>query len=291
MVSDASAILSGMIVSAGTVLAVAGASKVCGTVRGTEADSAIRRALGVALRRWRLAELGAGTAECVTGAIVCSGLLPAPGGAAMAGLGAAFTGLLLYARRTRAAGGCGCFRWGGAAPGVVTWRAITRAGLVLAAGVVCTARPTAAPPPFFRPWFYAGYAGGLIILASMSEELIPERLVCSWRRWRPAGRSLAALAEHPVFRAMAGSVGPFGTTYGHRSGGCSEEYWFATPFCPQNAHHVVAFHVRHLPRGGLAVHASLQAHLPRIAHWRKWPGSLASFEEPQPYGQQSRRTS
>jgi hypothetical protein len=279
MVFSASAVLGGVIVSTGTLLAVAGASKVYATVRGTEPDSAIRQALRVGPRCWRLAELGGGIVECTAGALVCSGILPRLGGVTTAGLGTAFMGLLLHARRAGATGGCGCFRWGRAKPDAVTWRVITRAGLIMIVGVLYTARPTATPPPFSQPWFYVGYGGGLILLASLSMQSLPDRLRCSWP-WRPARKTFAALAKHPAFRAVAKSVGPFGAYYGYRRDRCSEHYWFATPSWPQTADRVVAFQVRHLPQGTLAVHASLQAHLPRNVHWRRWPGSMAWLEEP-----------
>jgi hypothetical protein len=100
--------LDGLAASCGALLALAGASKVYRGVRGLAGDTAIRRALRIPWRWWRVAEPAAGCAECVVGVVVCAGLLRVAGAAVMAGMGGTFCALLGYARVKGVAGGCGC---------------------------------------------------------------------------------------------------------------------------------------------------------------------------------------
>lgn len=264
MSPTAAAFLAGVIDSAGALLVIAGAGKVHEALHRARADSAIRWALRIGPRQWRIAELAAGTVECATGLLVCARILPAEGGAAMAGLGVVFAGLLIHARRVGAPGGCGCIGWTRrhvtAKP--VTLREITRAALIVIAGVLSIAIRWPGPPPFRQPWFYGGAAAGLLILVLLSADAAPDILRCGWRRRRTARGTLAALTRHPVFQAMAKSVGPFAPEFGHRSAGCTEEYWFAASQGRLRARQVTVFQVTHLRDGALAVHATLRDSTP-----------------------------
>ena len=279
MVPGAADVLSGMIVSAAALLVAAGAAKMHGAVRGTDGDSAIRRAIGIWPGHWRLVEAGAGAAECVTGAAVCAGIFPALAGATMAGLGAVFTALLLHARRAAVPGGCGCFRWRHAEAGAVTWLAIVRAAWILAAGLANVALSRPGPPPFARPWFYAGVAAGSIMLALLSTDPASYRGLCGWQRWLPIRGTLARLIRHPVFAAMAGSAGPFGQEFGYRRAGCAAEFWFRASPESQCQPGTVVFLVRRLPGRALAVHASVQDTMPGAARQRAWAGLPAPAEK------------
>ena len=100
-----------MPVSCGAVLVVAGASKLYRGIRGLDDVTAVRRALRSRRRHWRLFGLAAGAAECVTGAVVCSGAYRVLGGASLATLGAVFCAVLAYVLVKRVPGSCGCIRW------------------------------------------------------------------------------------------------------------------------------------------------------------------------------------
>ena len=79
-------VISGCAVSCGAVLVVAGASKLYRGLRGLDEMTAIRRALRMPRRQWRLFSMTAGGVECVVGALVCSGAYPMLGGASLAAL-------------------------------------------------------------------------------------------------------------------------------------------------------------------------------------------------------------
>jgi len=274
MVPGAAEVLSGMVVSAAALLVAAGAAKIHGAVRGTDGDSAIRRALGIWPGHWRLVEAAAGAAECATGAAVCAGIFPVLAGATMAGLGAVFTALLLNARRAAVPGGCGCLRWRHGEAGAVTWLVIARAGWILAAGLASVALPRPGLPFFARPWFYAGVAAGSIMLALLSAAPASYRGLCGWQRWLPVRGTLASLTRHPVFAAMAGPAGLFGQEFGYRRAGCAEEFWFRASPESQCRPGAVVFRVMRLPGGALAVHASVRDAMPPAARRRAWPGPL-----------------
>jgi hypothetical protein len=70
-------VISGCAVSCGAVIALAGASKLYRGIRGLDDMTAIRRALRMPRRQWRLFGLTTGGTECVVGAVVCSGAHPA----------------------------------------------------------------------------------------------------------------------------------------------------------------------------------------------------------------------
>ena len=134
-------VISGCAISCGAFLAVAGASKLYRSVRALDDMTAIRRALRMPRRQWRLFGLTAGGVECVTGLLVCGGAYPLLGGAGLAGLGAGFCVLLAYVLVKQTPGGCGCIRWRTApetAADAVTWRAVARGGTLLGAGIAYT---------------------------------------------------------------------------------------------------------------------------------------------------------
>src|SRR5271170_5023457 len=136
--SGVSLFAAGFVASCGGLLVVAGASKLYRAARRVPASSAVRRALGVTKRRWRRVEAAAGGLECAVGVVVCAGVFPVLGGAAMAVLGAVFCVLLGYARARRVPGGCGCVQWrapSGPAAEAVSWRELARGVVLAGAGV------------------------------------------------------------------------------------------------------------------------------------------------------------
>ena len=76
--------IAGCAASCGAVLIVAGASKLYRGIRGFDDMTAIRRALRMPQRQWRLFGLAAGATECLVGALVCSGAYPVLSGASLA---------------------------------------------------------------------------------------------------------------------------------------------------------------------------------------------------------------
>jgi hypothetical protein len=263
--------IAGCAASCGAVLAVAGASKLYRGMRGPDDMTAIRRALRMSRRQWRLFGLAAGGAECVAGALVCSGAYPVPGGASLAALGAVFCALLAYVLVRQVPGGCGCIRWRTATPTAseaVSWRAVARSGMMLGVGIASAAvSPDLADAPG-RYWFGAGAAAGLAVLVLLSMAGPVRTPVCRRPLLRGTRTTLRALASHQSFAAMAGSAGPFGPVARYRRTGCTDEFWF-TPLAGQGGRAVV-FAVRRTAAGGrLAVHTSLRD--PRASGTRR-PG-------------------
>jgi len=272
--SAAAPVLAGCAASCGALLALAGSSKVYRAARGTGGDSAIRRALRMTRRRWRRAELAAGGLECAVGALVCAGIYPAAGDAAMAVLGAAFCALTGYARARRLPGGCGCIEWRPVqrrAAEPVSRRDVARAAIVLGAGLGGAAGTSAAgargaATAFGDPRFIGGALAGAAILVLLSVRAVPRTPVCGRRAWFPARAALRALTRHPVFRAMAESAGPFGPVALHRRAGCADEFWFTPAPRPgeaadagQGQGRAVVFLASYSgPRRALAVQASVR---------------------------------
>jgi hypothetical protein len=271
--SGASLLFAGCVASCGALLVVAGASKLYRAARRVPDDSAVRRALRVTRRRWRRAEPAIGVLECTVGVIVCAGVYPVLGGAAMAAAGTGFCILLGYARVHRVPGGCGCIEWRAApvpAAGTVTWRELARGALVAVAGVAGAVLLRGQAGAFGRPWFWAGVAAGGAVLVVLSLRVLPRTPVCRRPVWFPARVTLRALAGHGVFAAMAGSAGPFGPVVRYRRAGCSQEFWF-TPLLPPAAERdrarAVVFRVRHMAPGeDLAVQASVRD-VPAAGDW------------------------
>jgi hypothetical protein len=253
-------VISGCAVSCGAVVAVAGASKLYRGIRGLDDMTAIRRALRMPRRQWRLFGLTAGGMECVVGAIVCSGAYPVLGGASLAALGAVFCALLAYVLIKRVPGGCGCIRWRTAtetAAEAPTWRAMARSGMLLGVGVAHTVVSIGAGNAPRQYWFGGAVAAGITALALLSMPRPVRTPVCRRPLWRKTRTTLRALASHESFAAMADSAGPFGPVARYRRTGCTDEFWFTVP--PGQGNQAVVFQVnRAAPGARLAVHMSLR---------------------------------
>jgi hypothetical protein len=254
------------------VLVVAGAGKLYRGVRGLDDMTAIRTALRMPRRQWRLFGLAAGVVECAVGVVVCSGRFGVPGGVALACLGAVFCALLGYVRVKKVSGDCGCIRWrpssSGAGPaGVPPWRAIARGGMLLGAGVAyagVSAGTAGAPRQSW--WFAGGLAAGLAVLALLSLPSLTRTPRCRRPLWRQTSATLRALASHDAFAAMAGSAGPFGPVVRYRRTGCTDEFWFTVP--AGEGSRAAVFQVRRAAHGTrLAVHTSLRDVAAPDANW------------------------
>jgi methylamine utilization protein MauE len=252
-------VISGCAVSCGAVLAVAGASKLYRGIRGLDDMTAIRRALRMPRRQWRLFGLAAGGTECVTGAVVCSEAYPVPGGASLAALGAVFCALLAYVLVKRVPGGCGCIRWRTAtetAAEASTWRAMARSGMLLGTGVASMVVPAGAADAPRQYWFGGGVVAGITVLV-LSMPGPVRTPVCRRPLWRKTRTTLRALASHEIFTAMAGSAGPFGPMVRYRRTRCTDEFWFTDP--TGQGSQAVVFQVNQAAPGArLTVHASLR---------------------------------
>jgi hypothetical protein len=274
--SQGGLLLAGCVVCCGAVLVLAGLSKLQRGVRGIDGGAAIRRALRMPRRRWRRAELAIGGVECLTGALVCTGVRPVAASAAMAALGATSCVLLLYIYKKRFPGDCGCLTWRKTvAAEKVTWRAIARAAMVLGAGTGGAVAGTASAGAFRHPWFYPGVAAAALVFVLLSTRLMARTPVCHRRLWRPARAGLRALAAHDTFAAMAASAGPFADVAGYRRDGCTEEFWLSPVGGPGGARaggpgrpRAAVFRVSYpAPDGPPAVHASLRDARAMDAGW------------------------
>ncbi len=268
-------VIAGCAASGGVVLVVAGAGKLYRGARGRQDMTAIRTALRVPRRQWRLFGLAAGGAECAVGGVVCSGRFGVPGGVALACLGAVFCALLGYVRVKKVPGDCGCIRWRpssasgasaseGAAPG---WRAIARGGMLLGTGVAyAVVSAGMAEPPRQSWWFAGGLAAGLAVLLLLSTPDLMRTPRCRRPLWRQTSATLRALASHDAFAAMAGSAGPFGPVVRYRRTGCTDEFWFTVP--ADEGSRAAVFQVRRAAHGTrLAVHTALRDVAAPDANW------------------------
>lgn len=253
-------VISGCAVSCGAVLAVAGASKLYRGIRGLDDMTAIRRALRMPRRPWRLFGLIAGATECAVGAVVCSGAYPVLGGASLAALGALFCALLAYVLVKQVPGGCGCISWRTAtepAAEALTWRAFARGGMLLGVGIASMVASAGAADAPRQYWFGAGVAAGVAVLVLLSMRGPVRTPVCRRPLWRTTHTTLRALASHEMFAAMAESAGPFGPVARYRRTGCTDEFWFTA--LADQASQAVVFRVRRpAPGARLAVHTSLR---------------------------------
>jgi len=253
-------VISGCAVSCGAVLVVAGASKLYRGIRDLDDMTAVRRALRMPRRQWRLTGLAAGGVECVTGLLVCSGAYPVLGGAGMAALGAVFCVLLGYVLVKQIPGGCGCISWRTApetAAETVTWRALARSGMLLGAGIaymIVSAEAANAPR---RDWFAGGVVASGTVLVLLSMRMPVRTPVCRRPLWRQTRTTLRVLASHEMFAAMAASAGPFEPVARYRRTGCTDEFWFATG-TGQDSQAVVFQVHQAAPGARLAVHTSLR---------------------------------
>jgi hypothetical protein len=239
---------------------VAGASKLYRSIRSLEEMTAIRRALRMPRRQWRLFGLAAGGVEGVTGLLVCSGTYPVLGGVGLAGLGAVFCVLLAYVLAKKIPGGCGCIRWRTApetAAEAVTWRAVVRGGTLLGAGIAYVLAAADAANAPRGDWFGAGVVAGGAVLVLLSVRTPVRTPVCRRPLWHQTRATLRALTSHEMFAAMAASAGPFEPLARYRRTGCTDEFWF-TAAAGQNCDAVVFQVHQAAPGARLAVHASLR---------------------------------
>jgi hypothetical protein len=253
-------IISGCAISCGAVLIAAGASKLYRSMRVLDDMTAIRRALRMPRRPWRLTGLAAGGVECVTGVFVCSGAYPVLGGAGMAALGAMFCILLAYVLVKQIPGGCGCVRWRTApetAAEAVTWRAMARSGMLLGAGIAYTLVSAGAANAPRGTWFGGGVVVSGTVLVLLSMHMPVRTPVCHRPLWHQARTTLRALASHEMFAAMAASAGPFEPMARYRRTGCTDEFWF-TAVTGQDSEAVVFQVHQAAPGARLAVHTSLR---------------------------------
>jgi hypothetical protein len=253
-------VISGCAVSCGAVLVVAGASKLYRGIRGLPDVTAIRRALRMPRRQWRLFQLAGGGVECLTGVLVCSGAYPVSAGAALAVLGAVFCALLAYVLVKQVPGGCGCVRWRATpetSAEALTWRAMARGGMLLGVGIAYLVVSADAADGTRQVWFGVGVAAGVTVLALLSMPRPVRTPVCRRPLWRQTRTTLRALAGHEMFTAMAASAGPFQPVARYRRTGCTDEFWF-TALTDQGGQAVVFQVHQAVPGPRLAVHASLR---------------------------------
>ena len=253
-------VIAGCVASCGAVLVVAGVSKLYRGLRGLEDTTAIRRALPMPRRHWRLFGLAAGGAESVTGVVVCSGAYPVLGGASLAALGAVFCALLTYLLVKQVPGDCGCISWrtvtASSAEGL-TWRPMARAGMLLGAGLAYLMISADAAKVPRQYWFGGGVVAGAAILVLLSMPGPVRIPACRRPGWRRTRTTLRALVGHETFAAMASSAGPFGPMAWHRRSGCTDEFWFAA-LAGRGGQAVVFRVYRAAPGAQPAVHASLR---------------------------------
>jgi hypothetical protein len=253
-------VIAGCAVSCGAVLVVAGTSKLYRAVRGLDDMTAIRRALRMPRRQWRLFGLTGGGGECVTGAIVCSGAYPLLGAASLATLGTLFSALLAYVFVKQVPGGCGCIRWRTAAETAdeaLTWRAMARSGMLLGVGIAYAAVAADGANAPRQYWFGGGVVAGVTVLVLLSMPGPVRTPVCHRPLWRQRRTTLRALVGHEMFAAMADSAGPFGPVAWYRRTGCTDEFWF-TAVAGQSGQAVVFQVYRPAHGARLAVHTSLR---------------------------------
>ena len=253
-------VIAGCAASCGAVLIVAGTSKLYRGIRGFDDMTAIRRALRMPRRQWRLFGLAAGSTECLVGALVCSGAYPVLGGVSLAALGAVFCAVLAYAVFAHVPGSCGCIRWRAATETgaeALTWRAIARSGILFGVGVAYTVVSVGAAHAPRQYWFGPGVVAGITVLVLLSMPVPVRTPVCRRPLWRTTRTTLRALASHSSFAAMADAAGPFGPIARYRRTGCTDEFWFTVP--PGQGNLAVVFQVnRAAPGARLAVHVSLR---------------------------------
>jgi hypothetical protein len=250
--------IAGCAASCGAVLIVAGASKLYRGTRGFDDMSAIRRALRMPQRRWRLFGLIAGGVECVAGAVVCSGAYPVLSGVSLAALGAVFCAVLAYVVFAHVPGSCGCIRWRAVTETgaeALTWRAIARSGIMFGVGVAYTVVSVRAAHAPRQYWFGPGFVAGTAVLVLLSMPVPVRTPVCRRPLWRKTRTTLRALASHEIFAAMAGSAGPFGPVARYHRTGCTDEFWFTVP-ADQGGQAVVFQVSRAAPGARLVIHAS-----------------------------------
>ena len=256
----------GAIAACGALLVLAGALKLYRSVRDEGYGTSVQRALRLKAGPWRVVQACAGSLECATGSAVCVGWHPVPVGIVLASQGAAFAGVLVYIGRKGIAGDCGCLkRAAQAADHVVPRRAVLRACVLIAAGVVKAAAgvpPVGSPGDANRALASAVAFAAFALLVSVDLEWRTPR--CRRPLWFPRRQTVAELRAHGVFQAMAASAGPLGDRVAYLRAGCVDEFRFPAA---DDETRLVAFRVsRSGPAGALAVRASIEAVVPGADH-------------------------
>ncbi|HEY3868929.1 MAG TPA: hypothetical protein VGM10_11290 [Actinocrinis sp.] len=235
---------------------------------GGSGASSVQRALRLKAGSWRAVQVGAGTLECATGIAVCAGWHPVAAGIVLAAQGVAFTGLLVYIRRTGIAGDCGCLKRAAAtADHVVPMRAVLRACVLIAAGATEAAARIPAP----GTQIVSGSVAGVDRATAAAVALVAFALLVSvdleWRTpncrrplWFPRRRTAAELRMHGIYQAMAASAGPLADRAAYRRAGCVDEFRFPIT---DDEDRLVTFRVsRTRPADALTVRASIEAAAP-----------------------------
>jgi hypothetical protein len=257
MIGTAQALLEGAVFSAGGLLIVAGLGKLRNFVR-PDSDSAVRRALGISRRRWRLVEAGSGALECITGTAVCAGWFQRVSGIAMAAEGAVFCSVLAFTMRSGLRGGCNCMGWRRtAAP--ITWRTVARAGWLVATGAIDATFVRTADSHTEWLWVAAGVVSGGVALILLSMNWPPRTPICHRPLWKAAGKVANALMETPVFQAAENANGPFRKEFVHRRQRCVDEFSFSMEGAQPTADDAMVFRVRFASAGVMAVQASARS--------------------------------
>lgn len=221
-------VFSGGVLACGALLVVAGVAKLSRPTRRAGADSAIRAALRIRPRRWLRIEAAAGVAETATGLAVCAAFHPVVAGVVLAAEGALFSGLLAFARRVKAPGGCACVRRPKSRDSTIGRPVQARAMWLLVAGVGSAVARLPRPTPTSGGGVVVA-TGIVVFFLMLSAEAPWAGAACRLAVQRRSGRALKALREHGVFETMAASVGPFGEDFAHRREGCVDEFRFVVP--------------------------------------------------------------
>jgi hypothetical protein len=251
--------LPGIILNVAMIITVAGITKVRKLLRGEEIESAIRKAFHLSSMAWRTLVLATSLAECATGAIALTGSFHVPDGASMIILGSGFTGSQIYARRSKAQGGCGCMSLRREEENL-TWRNTMLAIWVLVAGLNELIVGFSWSGVIIRTWPAVGAALGCVVTLLLSAGLPAGTPICHRPLWRPVSGTLASLKQNGVFDSMARSAGPFQAAFTHRRIECLDEFRFLPAPARRAEEYTVVFRVRHVPdRRRLVVHAVVQA--------------------------------
>jgi hypothetical protein len=266
--------LCGAVAGCGALLVVSGLAKLARSARRSPDDgggdgdaTAVRQALRLDASRWRAFQAGAGAAECTVGAWVAgTDVLRVVGEALMACLGLAFLAVLIRIRRERIAGDCGCLgrrRASRAAATAATPWALSRAGIVTAAGVLGATSRAATPFTLPANESVLGYAvalGTLAVLAGADLDVRTPR--CGRALLFPIRQTLGEVTAHGVYLAMARSLGTSGGPVAFRRAGCSDEFWFPAPEAGSEGPRYLAISAGRTASGALAVKAGVVHGLP-----------------------------
>ena len=225
--------LCGAVAGCGALLVLSGAAKLLRTALGTGGGTAVQKALRLSDAPWRIFQAAAGTAELAVGLLVCAGTRPAVADTAMACQGMIFVILLTYLIRARVPGDCGCVARRRPAtpdrPAVTRW-SVARAVYVALAGAGGALADARSPYTLPRLDAAIAWTVGLSTLALLAVvDLEPRTPRCRRPFLFPTRTTLAEVTAHPVYQAMAASLGASGDRVLFRRSGCVDEFWFPAP--------------------------------------------------------------